>query len=320
MNTKVGHPQAGEKQHRHRQLVFQQVMQQATIPAGEDGDAIVKLLQPPPLLPVAAAQKDRRQHRSQGERVEGGNGNGKRDGQRKLAEQNAGRPGKERNRHEHGNQHQRGGDDGAGNLGCGRRRRFVGIVLARGDMALNVFNHHDGVVDNQAGGQCDAEQRQRIDGEAEQLYKDKCSDQRNRSGDEVNHRRPPVAEKDKDHQDDQQDRRAYREHHVADRFAHRIRRVEGQFVVHSRREFFRKPIQFGDGPPVDIERVCRRKLRHADAHRILPVKLQVAAVIFRAQLGPAHVFQPHQGSVGVGLQDDVVELARLRSDARRPAR
>ncbi len=50
---KISEPQAGEKQHRHRQFVFQHVMQQATVPTGEGNDAVVKLLQPPPFLPVA---------------------------------------------------------------------------------------------------------------------------------------------------------------------------------------------------------------------------------------------------------------------------
>ena len=213
-------------------------MQQGTVTARDGSDAVVKFLQPPPLLPVGAAQKNSRQHRSQGERVEGGNSNGKCDGQRKLAKQNSGRPGKEGNRNKYGAEHQRGGDDGAGNLGGGGCRRFVGIVFPLSNMALNVFDHDDSVVDNQAGGQRDAEQRQRVDGETEQFYKDEGPDERNRSGDEVNHRRPPVAEKDKDHQDDEKDRRTHRVDYVADRLAHGVGRVECDFVVHSRREFF----------------------------------------------------------------------------------
>ena len=51
-----------------------------------------------------------------------------------------------------------------------------------------------------------------------------------------------------------------------------------------------------------------RKLGDAEADRILSVELQVRAVVFRAQLGPADVFQANQGSVGVRLQNDVLEL------------
>ena len=177
-------------------------MQQRAVTTGESNDSVIKFLQPPPLLPVGVTQKNRSQHRRQGERVEGRNGDGKCDGQRKLAKQNASRSRKEGNGYEYGNQHKRSCDDGAGDLAGGCRCCFVGIVFAFCDMALNVFNHDDRVVNHQSDGECDAEQGECVDGEAEQLHKNESADQRNRSGDEVNHRRPPVAEKDEDDHDD----------------------------------------------------------------------------------------------------------------------
>ncbi len=63
-------------------------------------------------------------------------------------------------RHEHRAQHQRDGDDRAGDF----PHRLLGRV-ARGksglDVALDVLHHHDGVVDHDADGQHQAEQRQR---------------------------------------------------------------------------------------------------------------------------------------------------------------
>jgi len=52
----------------------------------------------------------------------------------KLAKQNAGRPREECNGNEHGTEHQRGGDDGAGDLAGGGSRRFVGVVFRPSDM------------------------------------------------------------------------------------------------------------------------------------------------------------------------------------------
>ena len=43
----------------------------------------------------------------------------------------------------------------------------MGIVFAFSDMTLNVFNHYDRIVDDQAGGERDAEQCQCVDGETE---------------------------------------------------------------------------------------------------------------------------------------------------------
>ena len=164
---KISETEAGEKKDGHRQFMFQQVMQQGAITAGEGDDAVIKFLQHPDLFPVAATQKDGRQYWRQGEGVEGGNGNGKRDRQRELAKQNACCPGKERNRHKHGTEHQRSGDDSAGDLGSGFRRRFMRVVFASSDVALDIFNHDDGVVDYEAGREGNAKQCQGVDGEAE---------------------------------------------------------------------------------------------------------------------------------------------------------
>ena len=50
------------------------------------------------------------------------------------------------------------------------------------DVALDILNHHDGVIHHQSGGQRDAEKGQGVDREAEQLDEGKRSDQRNRDG------------------------------------------------------------------------------------------------------------------------------------------
>ena len=46
------------------------------------------------------------------------------------------------------------------------------------DVAFDRFHHDDGVVDHQADGQHQAEQRQRVDGEAEHRKDDERADQR----------------------------------------------------------------------------------------------------------------------------------------------
>ncbi len=51
-------------------------------------------------------------------------------------------------------------------VGCGFR---TAIEFALLQMALDIFNDDDGVIDDQAGGERNAEQGQRVDREAEQL-------------------------------------------------------------------------------------------------------------------------------------------------------
>ena len=64
--------------------------------------------------------------------------------------------------------------------------------LAFLNVALDVFDHHDGVIHHQSGGQRDAEQRQRIDRKPQQLDEGESSDQRNRNGHRGNNRAAPV--------------------------------------------------------------------------------------------------------------------------------
>ena len=80
----------------------------------------------------------------------------------------------------------------------------IGVVLV--NMALHIFDHDDGVIDHQAGGQRDAEQGQRIDGEAENLDERKGADQRNRDGDRRDDGRAPVEQEEEDNDDDDDDR------------------------------------------------------------------------------------------------------------------
>ena len=74
---------------------------------------------------------------------------------------------------------------------------------------------------------------------------------------------------------------------------------------------FGQPLQFGDRLAVHFERIGIRELRNSDAHSVVPVELQIGAVIFRAQFGASDVADPHQRAVGIGLQNDVFKLRRF---------
>ena len=132
-------------------------------------------------------------------------------------------------------------------------------------MALHVFDDDDGVVDDQAGGERDAEERQRVDGEAEDLDEGKGADERDRDGDGGNDGGAPVLQEEEDDDDDDDDRFADR----GDDF------VDGSpmTVVVSTAMMPFMPggiglLQLGeDGAAalVDVERVGVGELLHADA-------------------------------------------------------
>ena len=104
------------------------------------------------------------------------------------------------------------------------------------DMPLDVLDHDNRVVDDDAGGENDAEERQRVDGEAHQLDERERADERHRNRDRRDERRPPALEKQEHHQDDEHDRLDERDQDLADRLGDDLGRVEGDLVLQSGRE------------------------------------------------------------------------------------
>ena len=73
------------------------------------------------------AKQNRGQSGREGQRVEGRDRDGEGDGQRELLVEDAGGAGEEADRDEDGDQHERGRDDGAGDLGHGDAGGLVWI-------------------------------------------------------------------------------------------------------------------------------------------------------------------------------------------------
>jgi hypothetical protein len=128
------------------------------------------------------------EHRRQAEREEAGKGDGADHRRGELAEQEAGLAGDEHDRHEHRADDERGRDDGEADLarafeGGGERR------LPFLDPVVDVFEHDDGVVDDDADRQHHGEQGEEVDREAEQPQHREAGEQAERHGD----RRDQVA-------------------------------------------------------------------------------------------------------------------------------
>ena len=81
-------------------------------------------------------------------------------------------------------------------------------VMPERDVALDVLDHDDRVVDDDADGQHHAEQRQRVEGEAERRHDRAGADQRDGDGDDRDERRAPALQEDQDDEDDENDRLA----------------------------------------------------------------------------------------------------------------
>ena len=86
------------------------------------------------------------------------------------------------------------------------------------DIALDVLDHDDGVVDHDADRQHQPEQRQIVEREAEHRHEEERADQRHRNGDDRDDRRAPGLQEQDDDQNDEDDR-------LDDRLLHRVDRL-----------------------------------------------------------------------------------------------
>ena len=156
-----------------------------------------------PPVALARLQNQRAERGAQGERVEGREDHRNGDGDGELLVELAGDPRNERRRDKHRREDQGNGDHRPRNLlhrqdrGIPRRHSLFNMVLHR-------FHHHNGVVHHQADGQDQPEQRERIDGEAQQRKDDERPNQGNRHRQQGNQRGAPALEEDVDHENDQQ--------------------------------------------------------------------------------------------------------------------
>ena len=176
-------------------------------------------------------------------------------------------------------------------------------------MAVDVLQHDDGVVDHQADGEHQRQQRQRIDGEAEGVHQREGADQRDGNGDERDQRRPDGAEEEENDQDDENDGLADGVVDVLDRLGDEHRLVVGDADFHPLRQ--RLPDARQDLLHLlrHVEGIGRRLLDDAQRDGGLAVEADHAPLIERAELGMTDIFKPHEIAVGL-LDDQVIELIR----------
>ena len=139
----------------------------------------------------------RAQRGAQRERLERRDEHRDGDGERELLVEAAGDPRDERHRNEHRGHAEGDRDDRSAHLLHRLERRVPGRHALL-DVVLDRLDHDDGVVDHEADGEHQPEERQRVDGEAEQREDRERADERDRHGEERNERGPPALQEEED--------------------------------------------------------------------------------------------------------------------------
>ena len=252
----------------------------------------------------AHRHRDRQQHRRD-------------HGDRELAVDHPGRAAEEGHRHEHRRQHQRDAHQRAGDLlhrapgGLARRQAFLG------HHPLDVLDHHDRVVHQQADGQHQAEHRQAVDRVAEDRQHPEGAQQHHGHGDRRDQGGAPALHEQIHDQHHQHHRLEQGVGHALDRHLH-----EGAGVVGQRGLQLMGEARLQLGEP-GLDRIGHRdrvgSLGQAHAHRRRGPALEAGhdVVVLAAQLDPRDIAQAHRAAVAGGLQHDLAELAhRLQLAAR----
>ena len=187
------------------------------------------------------------------------------------------------------------------------------LALVHLHVPRDVFDHDDGVVDDETGRERQAEERDRVDREPEDLHDEERADQRDRNRHRRNQRRLRVLQENVDDEHDQQDREQQRDDDFLDRLRARKSSCRMRPCSDARRELLRRAASILAMHAVgDLQRVCGRILQYAQADDLrVAVETQRGRVVLRAEFDARHVAQAREAAVGIRAQNDVRELLRV---------
>ena len=297
----VGAIEQAHIHHQHQQADSQEASYNAGVhPGGEIKGGVEQLEEPAQgdihqpgervAFGAVRLEQDGREGGRQGERVEGRDHRGDGDGDGELAEELAGDTADEGARHKHRAQHQRHRDDRAGHL----VHRLAGRVargVALGQPALDILHHHDGVVDHDANGQHQAEQRQVVQAEAHGGHGGEGAHNSHRHGNERDDGGAPVLQEDEHHNRHQSDGVAQGLEHLDNRFLDERRGVVNDFIIQPLGEALFQLVHLVIHTLGGGQGVGAGQLEDGQRHRGLAVEGARLIVLLGPQLQPGDVAQ-----------------------------
>ena len=185
------------------------------------------------------------------------------------------------------------------------------------EIALDILDDDDRIVDHDTHRQHQAEQGQIVQGDPERRENGEGADQGHRDRDHRDQRGAPALQEDEHHEDDEQDRLEDRVDDLIDRFADEDRGIVDDLVAQARREVLRQRRDGRKDLVLDRQRVCPRLREDQQRHARTAVHEAGRTIVRGADLDPADVADAGDPSLVVGLHDDVGELLGRRQPAER---
>ena len=255
---------------------------------------------------AARAQEARRHHRGQRQRHHQRDEDRHRQRHREFAEQPADHAAHQEQRDQHRDQRNADRYDGESDLagapeGGGER------PLALLDIARNVLQHHDGVVDDESDGDRQRHQRKVIQRIAEHPHQRAGAEQGQRNRDARYDRCPDAAQEDEDHHDHQNDGDQESDLHIFDCGADGECAIADDLDLDRRRNSRDQPRQLCLDPVDGVDDIGAGLLENDQEHAAFAVGPGGLLHVFGSRDRPADVANPQRPAVAIG-DDDVVPV------------
>ena len=226
---------------------------------------------------------------------------------RKLAKEQAGYPGEKRRWHEHGAQRQRNRDQRSADLVHGDMGGLGGSHSTL-QVAFDILDHDDRVVDDDADREHEPEQGQVVERDAEGVEDSERADQGDRNGDHRDDGGAPTLQKQEHDADDQQDRDENRGDHLVHRFADEYRGIVDDLVADAWRELLGERLHGRQHLVLDRQGIGARLGEDEQRQAWPAIHEGGRAVIGGADLDTSDIAQTRDAALGVGFEDDRREL------------
>ena len=311
LEHRVGGPPRADKQHKHGVAEAQCGRHGAHVAPGPGLDHGIDPAEQQTGRVRLPCQQQRRQGRRECDGIEHRQHHRKCNRQRELLIEPASHSGKERHRDEHRHQDQSDDNDGTEDLAHGIDGCPVRRLAILGHVPLDVLDHHNRIIHDDARGKYDTEQRQGIDRESEQLDEGEGANQRHGNRHRRNHGAAPVLQEDKHHEDDESNGLGQRLEHLGDRLAHHADVVECQLPLEPGWKVGLDAGHRRHHPVVDLEGVGRGQQRNAHPRSLEAQKAQRRRILLGPEFDAAHIAHAYERPVSAGLYHHVLELADL---------
>ena len=213
------------------------IIERPDIAAGHPINAALYLFRKAP--PFGLTERLGAQHRSERQRQETRQTNGRNHCHRQFAEQQACLPCQKHDRHEHCANDQCRGNDGKADFARAIEGSQQGRLALLHAM-MDILQHHDGIIDHKADRQHQGQQGQEVDRITEDPQNREGGEQTDRHCDRGNDRGAPATKEQENHERHEDRRFDQRPPHALDRLLDEQRGIAAHQDGHAGRQFFRE--------------------------------------------------------------------------------